>query len=126
MRCIEVTKEALAAGIAQAKVGKYVGDIGSAIETTVTQGGFHIIRSLTGHGLGVHIHEKPDVYNFGQKGKGELLKAGTYIAIEPIVGFSTGQIYDTGNFAICMEDGNIGVQEEHCGIVTAEGFEIIV
>jgi hypothetical protein len=54
------------------------------------------------------------------------LKSGLYIAIEPIVGFSTGKIFDTGKFAICMDDGNIGVQEEHCGIIGEEGFEIIV
>lgn len=59
-----MAREALAAGIAQAKAGNFVGDISSAIETTVTQGGFHIIRELTGHGLGKNIHEKPDIYNF--------------------------------------------------------------
>lgn len=126
VRCLEVTKAALAAGIAQAKAGNFVGDISSAIETTVTQGGFHIIRELTGHGLGVDIHEKPDIYNFWKAGKGERLKSWLYIAIEPIVGFSTGKIFDTGKHAICMDDGNIGVQEEHCGIVGEEGFEIIV
>jgi len=125
VRCIEVAREALAAGIAQAKAGNFVGDISAAIETTVIQGGFHIIRELTGHGLGTQIHEKPDIYNFGKAGKWERLKSGLYIAIEPIVGFSTWKIFDTGKFAICMDDGNIGVQEEHCGIVTEEGFEII-
>lgn len=126
VRCIEIAKLALQAGMAQAIAGNFVGDISSAIETTVTQGGFHIIRELTGHWLGTKIHEKPDIYNFWRAGKGERLKSGLYIAIEPIVGFSTWKIFDTGNFAICMDDGNIGVQEEHCGIVTEEGFEIIV
>jgi Xaa-Pro aminopeptidase len=54
-----------------------------------------------------------------------MLKKGMYIAIEPIVGFSTRHIFDTGKFAICMDDGKIGVQEEHCGIIGDEGFEII-
>jgi methionyl aminopeptidase len=126
VRCIEVAKQALAAGIAQAKAGNFVGDISSAIETAVTQGGFYIIRELTGHGLGTQIHEKPDIYNFWRPWKGERLKAGMYVAIEPIVGLSTGKIFDTGKHAICMDDGNIGVQEEHCGIIGEEGFEIIV
>jgi methionyl aminopeptidase len=125
VRCIEVAREALLAGMKQAIAGNFVGDISAAIETTVVGGGFHIIRELTGHGLGTQIHEKPDIYNFGRAGKGERLKSGLYIAIEPIVGFSTGKIFDTGKHAICMDDGNIGVQEEHCGIVTEEGFEII-
>jgi len=126
VRCIEVLKDALVAGIEQAKAGNFVGDISAAIETTVTQGGFHIIRELTGHGLGTKIHEKPDIYNFRRPDRGEKLQSWLYIAIEPIVGFTTGKIFDTQNFAICMDDGNIGVQEEHCGIVGEEGFEIIV
>ena len=55
-----------------------------------------------------------------------MLKKGMYVAIEPIVGFSTRKIFDTGKFAICMDDGGIGVQEEHCGIIGDDGFEIIV
>ena len=64
VRCIEVSRAALVAGMAQAKAGNFVGDISAAIESTVTRGGFHIIRELTGHGLGTQIHEKPDIYNF--------------------------------------------------------------
>lgn len=54
-----------------------------------------------------------------------MLKKGMYVAIEPIVGFTTRHIFDTGKHAICMDDGNIGVQEEHCGIIGDDGFEII-
>ena len=75
VRCIEVAKDALAAGIAQAKAVNFVGDISAAIETTVTQGGFHIIRELTGHGLGTQIHEKPDIYNFRRPDKGQKLQS---------------------------------------------------
>lgn len=123
--CIDIARLALERGMSEARTGHSTWDIGAAISDCVTRWGFHIIRELTGHGLGREIHERPDIYNYGKKGKWDILKKGMYIAIEPIVGFSTGKIFDTGNFAICMEDGNIGVQEEHCGIVGDDGFEII-
>lgn len=55
------------------------------IQKYITDAGFHIIRELTGHGLGTKIHEKPDIYNYGKQGKGDILKKGMYVAIEPIV-----------------------------------------
>lgn len=124
--CINTARKALELGLQQALSGHTTGDVGFAIETCVTKAGFHIIRELTGHWLGKKIHEKPELYNYGKPGKGEVLKRGMYVAIEPIVGFSTRHVFDTGKHAICMEDGNIGVQEEHCGIVGDEEFEIIV
>lgn len=125
-RCIDVAREALRLGLQQARTSNTTGDIGAVIARHVEWAGFYIIRELTGHGLGQWIHERPDIYNFWQPGKGEKLKKNMYVAIEPIVGFSTSKIFDTGNFAICMNDGNIGVQEEHCGIIGDDGFEIIV
>jgi len=123
--CIDVAREALWLGLEQARSGNTTGDIGYVVQKHVEEAGFHIIRELTGHGLGTKIHEKPDIYNYGKRGKWEILKKGMYIAIEPIVGFSTRHIFDTGKFAICMDDGGIGIQEEHCGIVGDDGFEII-
>jgi len=123
--CIDTAREALRLWLQQARSGNTTGDIGHAIQAHVEAAGFHIIRELTGHGLGTKIHEKPDIYNYGKRGKWEMLKKGMYVAIEPIVWFTTRHIFDTGKFAICMDDGNIGVQEEHCGIVGDDGFEII-
>lgn len=124
-KCINAAREALRLWLAQARSWNTTGDIGYVIQKYVEEAGFHIIRELTGHGLGTKIHEKPDIYNYGKQGKGDILKKGMYVAIEPIVGFSTRKIFDTGKFAICMDDGGIGVQEEHCGIVGDDGFEII-
>lgn len=123
--CINAAREALRLWLKQARSWNTTGDIGFAIHTYITEAGFHIIRELTGHGLGTKIHEKPDIYNYGKQGKGDILKKGMYVAIEPIVWFSTRKVFDTGKFAICMEDGGIGVQEEHCGIIGDNGFEII-
>lgn len=123
--CINAAREALRLGLEQARTGNTTGDIGYVIQKHVEEAWFHIIRELTGHGLGTKIHEKPDIYNYGKRGKGEILKKGMYVAVEPIVGFSTRHIFDTGKHAICMDDGNIGVQEEHCWIIGDDGFEII-
>ena len=123
--CIDVANEALQKWIQQARVWNTSGDIWSVIYDHVTSNGYYIIRDLTGHGLGTGIHEKPTIYNFGKPGQGARLKKGMYICIEPIVGYSTDEIFDTGNFAINMVDGWFGVQEEHCGIVGEDGFEII-
>jgi len=123
--CINAAREALRLWLKQARSGNTTGDIWYVIQKYITDAGFHIIRELTGHGLGTKIHEKPDIYNYGKQGKGDILKKGMYVAIEPIVWFSTRKVFDTGKFAICMEDGGIGVQEEHCGIIGDNGFEII-
>ena len=125
-RMIDVSREALALGIAQAITGNTTWDVGSAIWEHVTGAGFHIVKELTWHGLGTSIHEKPNVYNYGQPGRWSVFGDGQYVAIEPIVGLTTWEIYEAENFAIKMKDHNIGVQEEHCGVITKEGFEIIV
>lgn len=125
IQCMQAARSGLQAGIDQAITGKTLGDIWSAVESRVVSEGFYIIKNLSWHGLGKKIHENPYVYNYWKAGKGEKLKRWLYIAIEPIVGLTTGQVVETDNFAICMKDGNIWVQEEHCGIVGDDGFEII-
>lgn len=100
---IQAARDALHLGIAQAKTGNTTGDIGSAIWDEITSRGFHIVKDLTGHGLGTSIHEKPNIFNYGKAGRGFVLGDGQYIAIEPIVGMSSGEIYDTDHFSINME-----------------------
>ena len=80
-KLIEVTKEALNAGIKQARIGKNLGDIGWAINSTVKNKGFKIVEGLTGHGVGEELHEDPSVYNTGKKGSGMVLKSGMVLVI---------------------------------------------
>src|SRR3989344_2798686 len=91
-RLIDITRNALGKGIAQAKPGNTVGDIGHAIEETIKRGGAKVIDGLTGHGTGIELHEEPTVYNFGEPGEGELLREGMVLAIEPMSCFTTKSI----------------------------------
>ncbi|MCD5374995.1 type I methionyl aminopeptidase [Candidatus Gracilibacteria bacterium] len=123
---LRVGEKALQKGLEQATAGNTVGDIGSAIEKYVLKHGYHIIRELTGHGVGKTLHEQPYIYNYGTPGTGTKLKAGMTLAIEPILGLTSGQITDKGDWEIYVADGSIGCQFEHCILVTDGKPEIIV
>jgi methionyl aminopeptidase len=84
-RLLEITKESLYVGIAQAKTGNRIGDIASAIQNYVQKHGYSVVRELTGHGLGRDLHEDPSVPNFGKSGQGAMIKEGMVLAIEPMI-----------------------------------------
>ncbi len=82
---LDVTKATLQKGVEQAVVGKRVGDISSAIQKYVQPFNFGIVRELVGHGVGLHLHEKPEVPNYGKRGSGPELESGLVICIEPMI-----------------------------------------
>ena len=82
---LEVTKEALYRGTAQAKVGNRIGDISAAVQDYAESFGYGVVRELEGHGLGRKMHEEPGVPNYGLRGRGPLLKEGMVICIEPMI-----------------------------------------
>ena len=92
---LEVTKEALYKGTAQAKAGNRVGDISAAVQEYAESFGYGVVRELEGHGLGRKMHEAPGVPNYGARGRGPLLKEGMVICIEPMI--------TMGNRAIVFE-----------------------
>ena len=94
-RLLEVTKEALYKGTAQAKAGNRVGDISAAVQEYAESFGYGVVRELEGHGLGRKMHEAPGVPNYGMRGRGPLLKEGMVICIEPMI--------TMGNRAIVFE-----------------------
>ncbi len=85
LRLLDVTREALCKGAAQAKAGNRVGDISAAVQRHAETNGYSVVRDLTGHGVGRKMHEEPEVPNFGVKGRGPVLKAGMVICIEPMI-----------------------------------------
>ncbi len=124
---LEVGKKALEKWLEQAKAGNTVWDIGHAIQTYVEKHGYHIIRDLTGHGVGKTLHEEPYIYNYGTPGTGPKLKAGMTLAIEPIIWFSSGKIVDQWDWEIYVADGSIWCQFEHTVLIKQHGEpEIIV
>src|SRR5256885_9083925 len=84
-RLLEVTQEALAAGVAQARAGNHVGDIGHAVQQVAERAGYSVVRELVGHGIGASFHEEPQVPNYGKPKRGPRLVPGMTIAIEPMI-----------------------------------------
>ena len=85
LRLLKITRESLYKGIEKALSGNRLGDISSAIQEHAEKNGFSVVRELVGHGIGRHLHEKPEVPNYGKPGSGMVLKEGLVIAIEPMI-----------------------------------------
>lgn len=125
-KLLKTAKKALQAGIDQVKPGNKVEDIGFAIQNIVQKAGYHIIKHLTGHGVGRKLHEPPVINNFGKKGKGPALVPGMTLAIEPIIGVGTGQTKTLeDNWTIVTQDNSLAIQVEHTVLVTPQGNEIL-
>ncbi len=125
-RLMEVTLRALELGIEQAVVGNRLGDIGHAIQSYVEGEGFSVVREYTGHGIGPTIHEKPQVLHYGEPGKGQRLKEGMVITIEPMVNAGVWQTKRDGNgWTARTEDGRNSAQYEHTLAITKDGPRIL-
>ena len=125
-RLLKVTEESLKAGIAAVKPGATLGDVGAAVQGVVEGQGFSVVRDFVGHGIGVHMHEDPQVPNFGEAGRGMKLKPGMVIAIEPMVnaGGPDVRVLDDGWTAVA-KDGSMSAHFEHTVAVTATGARIL-
>ncbi|MCA9361032.1 type I methionyl aminopeptidase [Candidatus Kaiserbacteria bacterium] len=122
---IQVTKEALSAGIAAAKAGGYVRDIGAAIEKVVPKK-FGIIESFCGHGVGYSLHEEPMVPNYVMNGPSPKLEPGMVLAIEPMItlGGIEVEILEDGYTAVTA-DGSLSAHMEHTVLIAKDGPEIL-
>ncbi len=89
---LRVTKESLFLGVEQAVEGNRTGDIGNAVQSYCEKAGYSVVREMVGHGLGRHLHEEPEVPNYGSKGTGPKLKKGMVICIEPMINMGKRQI----------------------------------
>ncbi len=126
MQLMDITKKALLAGIKAAKGGKRVGDIGNAIERFVLPYGYGVVDELSGHGVGYEVHEDPFVPNFGQPGKGELLKPGLVIAIEPMLNIGTHEVVlEKDGYTFRTADGKPSAHFEHTVVITKGEAEIL-
>lgn len=125
-RLLKVTEASLKAGIAAVRPGATLGDVGSAVQGVVEAEGFSVVRDFVGHGIGVHMHEDPQVPNFGEAGRGMKLRAGMVIAIEPMVnaGKPDVLVLEDGWTAVAS-DGSMSAHFEHTVAVTATGSRIL-
>ncbi len=108
------------------KAGVQVGDISAFIEQCLRRGGFGIVRTLTGHGLGDTLHQFPDVPNFGKAGTGPILPIGTMIAIEPIATMGLPDVYTAiDNWTVRTKDNSLACHFEHSVLITKDGCEVL-
>lgn len=125
-RLLQVTQEALMRGVAQAKAGNRVGDISHAIQAYVEAQGFSVVRSLVGHGIGRHMHEEPQVPNYGTPDRGPRLMAGQVLAIEPMVNVGAPDVVtQPDGWTVVTKDGSLSAHFEHTVAVGTEGPEIL-
>ncbi|MGH3094289.1 MAG: type I methionyl aminopeptidase [Gaiellaceae bacterium] len=121
-RLLEVCQAALAAGIAEARAGNHVQDISSAVQRTTEEAGFSVVRSLVGHGIGRSMHEEPQVPNFGERGRGPLLRQGMTLAIEPMINAGGPEVWMADDrWSISTDDGSLSAHFEHTVAVTDNG-----
>jgi methionyl aminopeptidase len=125
-RLLDTCRAALEAGIAEARVGNTVGDISQAVQSVTEAGGFSVIRSLVGHGVGRSMHEEPQVPNFVSGSKGPQLKEGMTIAIEPMITAGAAEVYiHDDEWSISTADASLAAHFEHTVAVTADGPRIL-
>jgi methionyl aminopeptidase len=125
-RLIDVTRQALEAGMAELVAGARLGDLGAAVQAAVERAGFSVVRDYVGHGIGTEMHEPPDVPNVGRRGKGRRVAAGDVFAVEPMVcaGGDDTVVLDDG-WTVVTLDGSRAAHWEHTVAVTDHGPEIL-
>jgi methionyl aminopeptidase len=125
-RLLEVGKQALEAGIEQARAGNRVGDISHAVQEVVEAAGFSVVRSLVGHGVGRSYHEEPQIPNFGEPGRGPLLQTGMTLAIEPMITAGGPDVYlHDDEWSISTQDGSLAAHFEHTVAVTGGSPQVL-
>ena len=125
-KLLDVTEQSLYQGVSQAQPGKRIGDIGHAIQSYIEPHQYGIVQEYVGHGIGRKLHERPSIPNFGKAGRGDLLKAGMCIAIEPMVnmgGPDTEALED--GWTVVTADRTLSAHFEHTVAITPKGPEIL-
>jgi methionyl aminopeptidase len=123
---IDVTRESLDKAIVQCRVGNRIGDISHSVQMHCESHGFGVVRSFVGHGIGRALHEEPQVPNFGDAGRGPVLKAGMVLAIEPMVtmGSYEVQVLEDGWTAVTT-DGSLAAHFEDTIAITEDGPDVL-
>jgi methionyl aminopeptidase len=125
-RLLAVTQDALAAGIAAARPGNHIGDIGAAVQAVVERAHFSVVRDLVGHGIGTEFHEEPQVPNYGKPKRREKLVPGLTIAIEPMVNAGSPATKTLSDrWTIVTIDGSRSAHFEHTVAITESGPRVL-
>ncbi|MDQ7949692.1 MAG: type I methionyl aminopeptidase [Pedobacter sp.] len=113
-KLVKVTQECLQLGIEKAVVGMRIGDIAFAVQEHAERNGFGVVRELVGHGVGVKLHEKPEVPNYGKRGSGIKLEEGMVLAIEPMINAGTAAVkFWNDGWTVTTRDNKPSAHFEH-------------
>jgi methionyl aminopeptidase len=125
-KLIQVTKEALELGIKEARVNNHLLDISARIQAHVESHGFSVVRQFVGHGIGLSLHEEPEIPNFGKPNQGPVLKSGMVLAIEPMVNMGgwESEILANGWTAV-TKDRLASAHFEHTVAITEKGPQVL-
>jgi len=125
-KLIQAAKDAFHKGLNKAKVGNRLSDISHAIQSYVEAQGFSVIRSFVGHGIGLSLHEEPQIPNFGLPGKGPKIKPGMVFALEPMIAMGDWNVEILeDNWTAITRDKSLSAHYEHTVAITEEGAEIL-
>ena len=125
-KLMQTTKDCLLKGIAEAKPGNFVSDIGYAIQTHAEGNGYSVVRELVGHGIGSSLHEEPQIPNYGTPNQGYKLCEGMCIAIEPMINMGNKEVKtDSDGWTIRTSDGEVSAHFEHTIAITSDGPKIL-
>ncbi|REG22996.1 methionyl aminopeptidase [Archangium gephyra] len=123
---VNTTREALHKGIQAMVAGNRLGDIGHAVQRHVEARGFSVVRLFSGHGIGRHLHEEPDVPNYGQPGSGLKLRPGMVLAVEPMVNQGTDEVMVLEDqWTAVTRDSKLSAHFEHTVLITEGGPEVL-
>ena len=124
-KLVETTYECMMRGIGVVKPGATVGDIGHAIQSFAEAKGYSVVEDFCGHGLGQTFHTAPQILHYGRPGKGDVLRAGMFFTVEPMINIGTkrSRVLDDDWTAVTL-DGSLSAQFEHSIAVTEDGYEI--
>jgi methionyl aminopeptidase len=125
-RLVKAAEDAFFKGIEQIKPGSRISDISYAVQRHVEKQGFSVIRSFVGHGIGLSLHEEPQVPNFGLPGSGPKIKPGMVLAIEPMISIGDWQVEILAdNWTAVTRDRSLSAHYEHTVALTENGLEIL-
>ena len=124
-RLLDVTERSLHAGIEQMRAGARLHEVGRAVQDVAEEAGFSVVREYVGHAIGTAMHEKPEVPNYGEPGRGPKLRVGNVFAVEPMVnaGGPQTRLLDDG-WSVVTADGSLSAHFEHTIAITDNGPEI--
>ncbi|MDE0086535.1 MAG: type I methionyl aminopeptidase [Candidatus Poribacteria bacterium] len=123
---LDVTKDSLYAAISEAKPGNRMGDVSFQLQNVAEKAGFSVIQNFSGHGIGRHLHEEPQVPTIGKPGRGTRLRPGMALAIEAMVNAGHSSVDALGDgWSIVTSDGSLSALFEHTVAILSDGPEIL-